>query len=110
MSDNSILYPGTVPLSMPSERSWIEEEKSKHKAAFRTAFDTLNYMWPPENTNEYWKLVTDRMELLYKENADNALCRSLLIALTEYLERIGKEREKRYGHNGNPTDAGMDGG
>ncbi len=25
-----------------------------HKAAFRKAFDTLNALWPPENTAEYF--------------------------------------------------------
>lgn len=79
-----------------TEMEWLEAKRSMHKRAFRVVFDFLeSFAWPPENTVEYWKMVTDRMTLLYSENKENKLCELFLLAVTEYLEDVGKEREKR---------------
>lgn len=76
-----------------SELEWLEAKKTMHKRAFRVPFDFLELFWPPENTVEYWKMVTDRMALLYSENKDNKLCTLFLLAVHEYLEEVGKERD-----------------
>lgn len=67
-----------------------------HKRAFRVAYDLLKKLCPPENTVEYWKEVTDRTALDYHDNKGNLLCELLLMAVTEYLEKIckGTENEK----------------
>ena len=79
-----------------TELEWLEAKKAMHKRAFRVPFDFLeSFAWPPENTVEYWKMVTDRMALLYAENKENKLCELFLLAVHEYLEDVGKEREKR---------------
>lgn len=77
------------------EQEKANQYKTLHKKAFRVAYDMLEKNWPPENTVEYWKEVTDRMALDYHENKDNLLCELLMLAVMEYLEEIGKEREKR---------------
>lgn len=69
--------------------------KTLHKKAFRVAFDLMEKLWPPENTEEYWKLVTDRMALDYHDNKENLLCGLLILAVTEYLEKVSKEGEQR---------------
>lgn len=68
-----------------------------HKRAFRVAYDMLEKNWPPENTVEYWKKVTDRMALDYHDNRENALCGMLMLAVTEYLEKVckGVEDERK---------------
>ena len=79
-----------------TELEWLEAKRAMHKRAFRVPFDFLEqFSWPPENTVEYWTRITDRMALLYNENKGNELCRLFLLAVTEYLENVGKEREKR---------------
>lgn len=78
-----------------AEHEKAAEIQRLHKKAFRVAYDMLEKNWPPENTVEYWKEVTDRMALDYHENKDNLLCELLMLAVMEYLEEIGKEREKR---------------
>lgn len=78
-----------------TELEWLEQKKALHRRAFRVPFDFLDKFWPPENTVEYWKMVTDRMALLDGENRENELCRKFLVAVTEYLEDVGKERDKR---------------
>ena len=111
----SILYPNAMPLycdppSEPTETEWLAAEKETHKRAFRVAFDELNRLWPPENTLDYWVMVTDRMALASNDNKDNGLCKMLLLMLVEYLEQVGKDRERRYGQHRDTADAGMDGG
>ena len=69
--------------------------KTLHKKAFRVAYEMLEKNWPPENTVEYWKEVTDRMALDYHDNRENALCGILMLAVTEYLEKVSKEGEQR---------------
>ena len=113
--EQSILYGGAVPLcadppSEPTETEWLAAEKATHKKAFRIAFDELNKLWPPENTLDYWTMVTSRMALISNDNKDNGLCKVLLLMLAEYLEQVGKDRERRYGQHGSTIDAGMDGG
>jgi hypothetical protein len=76
-----------------TEMEWLEAKKAMHKRAFRVTFDFLDRYWPPENTAEYWKMVTDRMALLYSENKENKLCTLFLLAVQEYLEQVGKERD-----------------
>lgn len=61
-----------------------------HKRAFRVAYDLLEKLWPPENTPEYWKEVTDRMALDYHDNRENKLCGILMLAVEEYLEKVSK--------------------
>ena len=80
-----------------TEIEWLQSEYEKGTKDFRTVFDLRKMLWPPENTVEYWKMVTDRMALVYSENKENELCRLFLLALTEYLENVGKKREKRNG-------------
>ena len=109
-----ILYPGVKPLnemdpSELSEMEWMEKIKGTHKSAFRAAFDTLAILWPPEDEAGYWKMVTDRMSLIFNDNKGNELAKAFLVTLTEYLEKVGKERKKRYGESSNYIDAGMDG-
>ena len=62
-----------------------------HKKAFRVAYDMQEMLYPPENTVEYWKEVTDRMALDYHDNRENALCGILMLAVTEYLEKVSKD-------------------
>lgn len=86
--------------SVQREQSEIERLQSEYDLgtkAFRTVFDFRKQYWPPENTVDYWTLVRDRMTLIYNENKNNRLCKAFLLALTGYLEEIGKERE-------NPND------
>lgn len=86
--------------SVQREQSEIERLQSEYDLgtkAFRTVFDLRKMLWPPENTVDYWTMVTDRMALIYNENKDNRLCKAFLLALTGYLEEIGKEREGRNG-------------
>lgn len=79
-----------------TEMEWLEAKRAMHKRAFRVVFDFLeSFAWPPENTAEYWKMVTDRMALLDNENKENKLCRLFLMAVNEYLEGVGKGRDKR---------------
>lgn len=94
-----------------TEIGWLEAERAKHKKAFRVAFDELNKLWPPENTLEYWNLAAKDLALVFNENQTNELCKSLLLALIDYLEKIGKERAKLYATDkpSDGADAGMDG-
>lgn len=78
-----------------TEIEWLEEKKAQHKKAFRLAFDFLEKMWPPENTLDYWTMVCAQTALLYSESSENKLCKLFLLAIMDYLEKVGKEREDR---------------
>lgn len=98
-----------TPKPKLTEIEWLQAEKTKHKKAFRVAFDALEHCWPPEHTEEYFKMAVDHLTLLHHENSENGLCRLLLVALIDYLEKAGKERKELYEPSNN-ADAGMDGG
>lgn len=74
-----------------AEQERTAEFQRMHKKAFRVAFDMLEKNWPPENTVEYWKKVTNQTALDYHDNRDNMLCGLLMMAVTEYLEKVSKE-------------------
>jgi len=74
-----------------AEQEKAAEIQRLHKRAFRVAYDMLEKLYPPENTVEYWEEVTDRMALDYHDNRENALCGILMLAVTEYLEKVSKE-------------------
>ena len=78
-----------------AEQEKAAEIQRLHKKAFRVAYDMLEKLYPPENTVEYWKEVTDRMALDYHDNRENALCGILMLAVTEYLEKVSKEGDQR---------------
>lgn len=90
-----------------TEIEWLQSEYDKGTKAFRAVFDERKLYWPPENSADYWTMITGKLALVYNENKDNRLCQLFLLALLEYFEEIGKEREKRNGGELNgTTDAG----
>lgn len=62
-----------------------------HKAIFRKIFNTLNSLWPPENTVEYWGKAIPAVTAIMDEFHDNPLARGLAFALCDYLEKEGKK-------------------
>ena len=64
---------------------------SRHKQAFRVAFDALNEVFPPEDSAEYWEKAHERLREIYVTNRDNPLCKTLLVAVENYLGIAVKE-------------------
>lgn len=64
---------------------------SRHKQAFRIAFDALNEVFPPENTAEYWEKANGRLRDTYNAHMDNPLAKRLLVAVQNYLGDAVKE-------------------
>ena len=69
------------------------EYAKQHQKAFRTAFDFLNAHFPPENDLVWWEKLADDCSDASVEAGDNKLVIGLLIAVTEYLEEVRKERK-----------------
>ena len=67
----------------------IESEHDTIKKCFRVAYDTLEKMWPPENTEEYWNRVLDRLVEVHLKD-EPALLKRLMMALVLYLEDVLK--------------------
>ena len=84
-----------------TDLEWLMELDAQATKDFRLLFDLRKSLWPPENTVEYWTLVTNKMALLNQEFKEHPLINALLVGMTVYLEEVGKEREKRLnGTNG----------
>ena len=67
----------------------VEREKM-HKQAFRVAFDLLKEFYPVQNTVEWWEKFWAATVVADAANADNPLCRQLLLAITDYLDEEAK--------------------
>lgn len=59
--------------------------------AFRTAYDELNKVFPPEFSGEYFKKVAEEFAPLACD-PDEPLTRRLLQAVYAYLEEYAKEK------------------
>lgn len=68
-----------------------EAYDKRHKQAFRVAFDALNEVFPPDGTAEYWEKAHETLRGIYIANKDNPLCRTLLVAVENYLGMAEKE-------------------
>lgn len=67
----------------------VEREK-QHKQAFRVAFDLLKEFYPPHNTEEWWEKYWAAIVVADAANNDNPLCRYLLLAITDYIDKEAK--------------------
>lgn len=69
------------------------EYAKQHQKAFRTAFDFLNAHFPPENDLVWWEKLAKDCSDASVEAGENKLVIGLLIAVTDYLEEVRKERK-----------------
>ena len=102
IEQQELLYPtaerlgGAVPKSLNDKQAAMEEAAkytALHKTAFRTAFDMLNKLFPPNDTVDYWVDAGKAVALTYNEHKDNELAKILLTAVYEYLEQTVKRRQ-----------------
>ena len=87
----AVLYPHAPDLYAPP----APDIATQHKQAFRTAFDTLKELYPPENTAEYWTFAAERVSAKYSEQKDNRLAVFLLKGVLEYMEDVNKQEQEK---------------
>ena len=70
----------------------MNDYTEQHKLAFRTAFNVLNTLWPPENNAEYWQKATAVCTTAWHDTLDgNPLGKALVEAVFDYLAERTKE-------------------
>lgn len=75
-----------------SGRTLTEEEaaaeKATHKKASRVYFDMLTEFFPPQDTQEFWERLVDRMVQVSAESGGSKLLGHLVQALFMYFEDL----------------------
>lgn len=71
-----------------------EEGRKKRKEAARVWFNTMEELWPPEDTPEYWMKACEKCRSVYNEAKDNPLLQSLMLALYDFLGDEVKREDK----------------
>ena len=79
-----------------------EEYISRHKKAFRTAFDYLNAHFPPVVNDEYW--IQGAQDAGQASDPENPLLEELLCAIYAYLEKEYKIRRDQNGETQDRND------
>lgn len=74
--------------------SLAEEEKKKRKDAARIWFNTMEELWPPDNSPEYWTKACEKCRDVFNEAKDNLLLRKLMVTLYDYLGEWVKEHDE----------------
>ena len=80
----------------PLTDKWARE-KATHQQSARVLYNTLEEMFPPKNTEEYWANMIDRMQSVYVDAGQPLLLRKLMVALFEYFDELIREEEKAKG-------------
>ena len=73
-------------LNAANELDKLVEREKQHKQAFRVAFDLLKEFYPVNNTIEWWEKFWAAVVVADAANAENPLCRQLLLAIVDYLD------------------------
>lgn len=71
-----------------------DEYVSRHKQAFRLAFDFLNKNFPPSDDPDWWGAAAVEMVDFIHQGDDNVLAKNLMFAVYDYLEDECKIRRK----------------
>ena len=71
------------------------EYVTRHKQAFRTAFDYLNAHFPPEENEDWWMHAADQAALAIRNSDGNKLVENLVFAVFDYVEDECKKRRIR---------------
>ena len=71
----------------------LKRDAALHKKAARIWYNTLEELWPPEFSEEYFKKACDRCRDVYNENDGNLLLKKLMLMTYDYLGTIAKERK-----------------
>ena len=76
-----------------------EEYATRHKQAFRSAFDYLNTHFPPKHDANWWGITSIDGSTEYAKHEDNRLLLYLLSAAVQYLEDETKLRKEETDEN-----------
>lgn len=87
----------TIADALRSEQAVLagqEQARAMHRKSARVFFDTLEALYPPENTEQYWERATDTMVKAYAGADKPLLLNHLLVAMMEYLEDVVQSAQK----------------
>ena len=68
----------------------LKAEYEMGTKAFRIVFDMRKELWPPEDTDEYWNGLWNKVRQTNAENDGNRLLDEMMVALVRYLEGVYK--------------------
>lgn len=69
------------------------EYATYHKMVFRAMFDFLNTHFPPQDDPEWWKKLSEDLNITSEKTKGGVLVNGILLAISDYLEEEWKKRK-----------------